>query len=408
MRRKCFEVLRWPSVQYVLLSAIASGINYLTNILYGRMLTTEEYGIAATMLAFVSNICVFMSPMQMTICTLIAGKQKSDDNLNDAIIISCIINFVTVLCMGIFEFYLRRYLSIRKVSDYIIVIIAVLFVNLFTMATGIVQGQQKYIMLGMLMIGAYGIKIAVSVPLVKNGVGPIASMIGGSIGWFVCALIVIIENWDKAKDNLAKLRLHVSKENILYYLWSLVLLIVVSAYMNSGDLLIGNVYNSKEIIGLYSVASTVAKISVFLIATPISSILLPKLVTLNNSAQQQKKLIAYGELIVVVGMFIYGVLINWKGKEIICFLYGNQYAQADVYILPATIFAIIEGVFYTFYQYKVARGKLRRFTIVTVLLGGAGIVCSLLMKLPIQHIVLVLAGAMMMSIVISLLLEKNE
>ena len=175
---------------------------------------------------------------------------------------------------------------------------------------------------------------------------------------------------------------------------------MVSLYMNNGDLLLSNLYCGQEEIGLYSVVITFAKLSVFLIATPLATMLLPKLAQNQGNPTGQRKLLAVSELITVGLSVLYGLVLWLVGGFLIWLLYGEAYVGVERYILPCAIFSVPLGAFWLYYQYAVAIDLVRIFAITTIVFGLAAVGYILLFMLSMVWIPLVMAFAMIATILV--------
>lgn len=411
MVSKVRALLEKKSIQYTLMSAIASGINFITLIIFGRVFTVDDYGIITTLQAFVANVAIFMTPLQIIICKTVAeGGQDQGRKINSIINIFMIINAIELLIFINTSVIFSRYLHFTDWIEYAIFVVLIFANNCYIAILGISQGKQDFFLLGQVGIALYGTKMIVAVALRLTGMGPCAVIIGFASAEIICILIVIRKIKSIISFQINQFKLSLDKSVIKNYLWTFILYIVVSLYMNNGDLLIANLYCTQQEMGLYSVAINLAKISVFLIAAPIATILLPKVAQKGEDVDGQRKIVFSALRLTFVISALYGLCFYIFGKELIIFLYGREYELSAEYILPCVFFSTVLGLFWVFYQYASATELLKSFTVVTVILGVAAVLGILQSKCRIEVIPLVMSFAMALSMLIILIinLKKNS
>jgi O-antigen/teichoic acid export membrane protein len=178
--------------------------------------------------------------------------------------------------------------------------------------------------------------------------------------------------------------------------------------MNNGDLLLGNLYCSETEVGAYSVTIALSKISVFLVSTPIATIILPKMATAKDEKRKCNTLLILAETITLGMSVLYGGCFYIFGGWIIPFLYGESYRGATEYILPCTFFSVVLGVFWVFYQYILATDLTKIFALATAVTGVMAIAWILVMKVEIGGIPFIMAIAMILTmVVLAIYLNSN-
>ena len=385
-------------LKYTVMSIVASGVNFLTLIIFGRVFTVEDYGIVTMLQALVANIAVFMIPLQIMVCKNIADNTRNRVEILFSYV--WVVNCAEVICMILTASYMAKYLHFDGIVEYMLFIGLVFSNNIYTFLVGIVQGEQDFLLLGKAGIVLYMVKLVLGVVLGYCGLGPTAVIIGFAMAEIICILMMRVKIRLVLKDRKCVLHL-IDKDLIRSYLWTLVLYVIVSLYMNNGDLLLGNRYCSKDEMGLYSVAINLSKISVFLIATPIATILLPKVVAIDKERREQRKLLFIAEGITFGISVLYGIIFNGLSGVVIPLLYGKEYAGASEYVLPCLLFSTVLGMFWVFYQYVVATDGAKMFTVITALLGAIAVMMVMQLHVSIGTIPVVMAGAMVLTIVIS-------
>lgn len=400
------RIITNSSVLYTLLSGIGSGINFVTLIVFGRLFSVETYGQITTFQALVANIGVFMIPLQIIICKRIASG-KDEKKVLEIAGMNFIINSITLIIMLCCYSLLMKYLHFDNVYKFALFVFLVLTNNIYIFFIGVAQGKILFILLGWVNLLFYSIKIIISVILNYFNLNIISIIIGFLISLIVSICIMCYEMNVSWKEIL-KTNFEITKETIEEYFWTLLLYMAVSLYMNNADLLIGNFYCSQKELGLYSVPINLAKISVFLIATPVATIVLPRVAASSNNVVKQRSILVMAEVITFFASVLYGVVLFFSGKWLINFFYGEIYVEGSKYLLACIVFSVILGMFWVFYQYCVASDLMKAFTVITVLVGF-GVSCELLIVRPsIGFIPIGMSISMLLSVCITLLYLKNS
>ena len=408
MVKKIKEMLGNRSVQYTILCMAASGINMLTMILFGRVFSVAEYGIVTTLQAMVTNIAILMTPLQIMLCRTIAGKaEDSREKQEKTVSLVLILNIGEAVILAAAVLPLMRYLHLVHVMDYVLFVLLVIANNIFLVMNGIAQGKQAFLLLGWATIALYGVKMILGVGLGMAGIGPTAMLAGFIAGEIAALGILVFRLRKQLRGRAAGFRIRTDGATAGEYLRIMIVYFVVSLYMNNGDLLLGTSFNSEEAIGLYSVAITLSKLSVFLIATPLATMLLPKVAEAKGKPEQQRKYLMQYEQIAVGLAVACGVALVIGARWLIPLLYGEKYRDAVQYMTACAVFSTVLSGFWVFYQYTMATELEKSFIRVAVVVGVCMIVGILASQPAIGIIPLIMTGAMVLTVVGTYVFRKR-
>ena len=409
MANKLKEWLRNPSVRYMVLSMAASGVNMLTLILYGRVFEVETYGVVSALQAAVANIAILMTPLQVMLCRNIAGQKADAAEQHDMILTLVIgMNILEAAVMAAAAVPVMRYLHLAQGLDYLLFVLLVISNNVFLIMNGAAQGRQRFLPLGFASLALYSVKMAVSILLARAGLREDAVQIGFIAGEAAGIAILVYFLGRKLRKRGQSFRFRTGAAVTGEYLQILLVYFVVSLYMNNGDLLLGNLYTPEREIGLYSVAATLSKLSVFLIATPLATLLLPRVAALDGRPAEQRSILAFYEKITLGLSAASGILLSVLAGWLIPLLYGESYREAAGYMTACAVFAAILSGFWVFYQYTMATALEKAFKISAGALGLATVAAVLLIRPGIGIIPLILAGGMAGTAALTLLLYRGE
>jgi O-antigen/teichoic acid export membrane protein len=402
---KIKEFIRKFPLTYNVLVAVSSAINFATLIIFGRVFSVKDYGIITTLQAVVTNLGVLVIPLQVILCKNIAEGKSGGREVNNAISLYLIVNCILIFGMLVGANALIGYLHFKGVMVYGAFVILVLVNNLFVLLNGVLQGRQLFIQLGFCTIILYLFKLALGTVFGIIGYGYYAVIIGMLIAELF-SILYILARLKGVYDTDLKYKFYIYKEGVTYFGWTLILYAVVSLYLNNGDLILGNMYCSEEQIGLYSVTINLAKISYFLIAAPIATVIMPKMAQCYEKATLRRQILIKAEIITLVLTVAYGMVFLMLSKFLIVVLYGEAYLGANKYVFPCVIFSIVLGEFWVFYQYVVVTSLLKSFSVITSFIGilyGVGI---LYFKPDISVIPIGMSVVMILSVACTILFDK--
>ena len=396
------------SVQYTILCMAASGINMLTLILFGRVFTVAEYGIVTTLQAMVTNIAILMTPLQIMLCRTIAGKAAdSREKQEKTVSLVILLNIGEAVILAAAVLPLMRYLHLTQVLDYVLFVLLVIANNVFLVMNGMAQGKQAFLLLGWATIALYGVKMILGMGLGMAGLGPTAMLAGFIAGEIAALAILVFSLRKKLQGRAGGFRICTDGATVREYLRIMIVYFVVSLYMNNGDLLLGTSFNSEEAIGLYSVAITLSKLSVFLIATPLATMLLPKVAEAKRDPGRQRKHLLQYEQIAVGLAVACGAALIIGARWLIPLLYGEKYRDAAQYMTACAVFSTVLSGFWVFYQYTMATELEKPFVRTAVAAGVVMITGILALQPEVGVIPLIMTGAMILTVVGTYLFRKR-
>ncbi|ADL33142.1 polysaccharide biosynthesis protein [Butyrivibrio proteoclasticus B316] len=402
--------LRKSPLTYSMLVAIASAINFFTLIIFGRVFSVEDYGVVSTLQAAVTNLGVLVIPIQIIVCKSIAEDKKESRDVYNAISLFILVNILITLVMVFGSKILMQYLHFEKLVVYVLFAFLVITNNVFLLLNGVLQGKQLFIPLGTCTIIFYVVKLAIGWGLGIIGNGYQAVIVGMAFSELVC-IWYLLSSIKGARRHWKNYEFGLDQEVLKSFAWTLLLYAVVSLYLNNGDLLLGNLYCSKTEMGLYSVAINLAKISYFLIASPIATMIMPKIAHNYENVRKQGKILLFAEVITFVLMLVYSIVFCLLGGTLIEVLYGKNYIESASYIAPCAGFSIVLGMFWIFYQYAVVTSLIKSFSIITAIVGGVYGIGVVLYKPNIGYIPIGMSIVMVLSVFLSIIylrVKKDE
>ena len=402
------KIVSRQTIIYTSLSLMASACNFFSAIMLGRSFGVSDYGVIVTLIALNTNLRVFMGPVSTLIIRYAAMEdEEGRKGLSDAGVLAIIINLTTIVLMLIGINPLMKYASISSWFEYLFFIVSILLSSIGCIGHDLVQARQNLILLGICDVMLIVVRTVIAIGCGMIGKGPISIIYGIALGY----VSVLVLAYKYIKQKLCEMSgawiFKVHRESIEYYIWALLLSLISTAYLNGGDILLGKIYSENESIGYYSVASNISRIAMYLIVTPLGTILFTKLVSKQNKEDNQKKLLLTAEFVSVCGIIVYGGVTLLASNIIISVLYGSAFLDAKKYLLTNLIMVMGVGIYYLCLQYILAIGKIKDFTIICAFWALVAFLYIMFSRCKLNSIPIVFFIAIIMSIICLLLRESR-
>lgn len=166
--------------------------------------------------------------------------------------------------------------------------------------------------------------------------------------------------------------------------------ILVSFYINGGEImLMGYLFDNRQI-GLYSAAATLGKISLYMISI-ISIVLFPRVANRSNKGLGTSSIFYKTVFISIILSVAYAIFLLAIGKKLIPIMFGNEYEVAVEYIDYVVVFAVPVSTLSIIHNYFLGIGKTKEYAKV---LGGvtAAIILVIIMFIDNVRCVPVILG----------------
>ncbi|MCR4593632.1 MAG: oligosaccharide flippase family protein, partial [Clostridiales bacterium] len=254
MAEKRFEK---TAVYMFAFSILASGINYLFQILAGRLLSTAEYGVMNSAFSIVNIVTVLGVALGLTMAKTIAeDKGETGSKVKSALLFTLFLAIPTVLLV-----FAIMHFSNYKISYAILCAIAIALINITYVFYGTIQGQKKYLKLSLYNMILPSSKLLFGIALIYIGLSSASAFIAMIIGAALC----FIFGYLTLKNDIS-LSVKAEKKSLIQILRLLVFTLISTAcltFFNNVDILFIRHFFPEEILGLYSAASLFGKIILY-------------------------------------------------------------------------------------------------------------------------------------------------
>jgi O-antigen/teichoic acid export membrane protein len=326
-------------------SIVVSILNYLFHLVTGRMLGPEMYAVLASLLSL-TYITGFPSQLLSTVMIKSTAKSFARGKLGEikySIIwfskLLFFISFLGIILSLLLYDWIAIYLKIDQAYFILLILIFVLTGLYGSIFTSAVQGLKKFKEYTLISILATFLKIVFTVFLLfigfKTGGALVALIVSSLVG--IGLIIILLKNIFFSKTITKKISGSAVK-SVVGIGFSL---LGMSLMLNSDVLIVKHYFSSFDA-GIYSSASNIGKIVLFLSA-PILTVLLPVISFKEEKGYANTKEILFSLGIVSTISISVCVAYLLFPDLIVKVLYGAEYAQASSLI-------IILGVYYLFYS----------------------------------------------------------
>lgn len=357
------------SMIVVAFSGITGVLGYIYHLYLGNLMSVTDYGKANSYMSYISLLSIFISPLAIFASKKIAEVERGNEILLDVVlsyvyrIALLVLGSMLLVCL-IFAVHKRE-----KAFFYIILTITLASNVLYILLLLMVQGFNDFVLYSVTSLLNVFVKTISSILFIKIGL-EMNSVFGGIIAGNVFAIGVIIHSKHR-KVFIKRYQLerngNIRAELQKYYQWGFLVQIAWAFIGNGGDVILIQETCSSYLTGLYSVISSIAKIGLFLV-TSISTVMFPQIAAHRGDYLTQKKYLLktciYGSTL----MIVYLVIFNLLKTHIVGLLYGEKYLPGTVFVFPISIFMLCIAIGGVIYQFFLASGRLKVFSILNLIL----------------------------------------
>ncbi len=342
----------------LVLNIIASGLNYLYQILAAKQLGVASFGIINGVFSFTTIVAVPGTTLTMVMARRIALFSETEkSNIISSFIkqmtrIVVFLSFAVCIVEVVLYRQLKSFLKLQNSIQVILVILICFLVIFHPYYSGCMSGFKNF-----WILGCYGLMI----PAYKLFGLIVASRIGHNLRLEVCLASIVLGSAitlvvgqlfiKKRTDSKSK-----ANKDVIEYkelITSLFINMGLIAFMNADILAVR--YNGDDVTtGLYSAATLFGRI-VYYIAVSAGTVLIPYVAGVKK--EKANKMLCY-VLAVVMGITVFlAIMMNVFGIIGIRVIYGQGYAEASEFLPYVAIISIAMAAISILANYAVGIGK---------------------------------------------------
>lgn len=390
----------------VMLGTAANVINYVSSLVFSRLLEPVGFGELTSLLALSVVIAVPLGAAQTVVAERVAVARAAGDDARLRYLIRYALGHVAAVAAVVGLAYvaaiplLVNVLDIREPGPAIALapLLMISFINPVT--TGVLQGLERFGALGVLLFATAASRLVFGVPWVMAGGGAGGAIAGQALGLAVVTGAVLwgSRKWvDPRGGGVArrgmrrKLNLHAVSASGAF---------IGFALLSNLDVLLARVFLDNHDAGIYAAIATVAKVVLFLPAA-ISVIMVPSAARHHASTGSGLAVLRRSAALVAAAAVVCLVPAIAVPGLIVEVMFGPGYEEAVPGVLPAVIAGAGLALLYLLATYSVAVRDVR-----WVVLLIAGIVVQVLAIVLVHGSPVQLAWAQ--AVVVLIVIAANE
>jgi O-antigen/teichoic acid export membrane protein len=391
----------------VILTLLASATNYASNLIFSRVLTPASYGDLTALLALLVVITVPTGAAQTVIAERVASHLAAGRLDRVRYLIRHALAHVSLVAIAVGSIYVLAIplvvdaLDLQATGPAIALAPLVILSFLLPIAMGSLQGMDRYVAFGSMLLAIAVSRIAFGVPWAATANGGSGGAIAGqALG---VGVVLLGAAWILRHDLIGRgtgaastgLRRRPDVRAV-----SASLAFIAFAVISNLDILLAKLYLPADDVGLYAALSTVGKVVMFLPAA-IAVVMVPNAARARHSRREAARVLRIAAVLVAVTTIIAAVPAALEPQLLIRAMFGSKYLDATDGVLPIVCAGAGLALLYLLVVYSVAIEDRRWSLLIAsgVVLQIVGI--SLFHDSPAQV-------ALVQAIVVGLVLLGNE
>jgi O-antigen/teichoic acid export membrane protein len=357
----------------VILSLVASATNYASNLIFSRLLEPASYGDLTALLALVVVLTVPTSAAQTVIAERVASHMAAGrldrvrylirHALGHVAVIAIVVGFLYTLSIPL----VVELLDLQAVGPAIALAPLVTLTFVLAVALGALQGMDRYLALGTMLVAIAVSRLAFGVPWASTAAGGSGGAIGGqALG---VAVVLVGAAWLLRRDILGRgmgaatsgLR---RKPNVRAVAAGMAF--VAFAVISNLDILLAKLFLPSEEVGLYAALSTIGKLIMFLPGA-VAIVMVPNAARARHTRKESGRVLRIAALLVVATTLLAAVPASLAPEFMVQTMFGNDYVDATDGVLPIVCAGAGMSLLYLLVIYSVAVED-RRWSL--LLVGG--------------------------------------
>lgn len=351
------------SVTILMLSMVANVVNYLFQIVTGRMLSVEDYGVVNTLLSIINIFGVPATVLSMTAGKLsiaMDAEEESEIYYETMSVLRRVLMILAVITLlaGVLFCFLGAQIWSISYHFFIGIVVASIVALVSSVSKGVIQAREKFWEYGIQNIIMAGAKLLFSLIFIAVGCrvwGVMAGMIVANIlTWGYC--VYVLGGFKGKREHLRK-QGSMDGDKMFYKAMLLYLSVILLA---NGDLLLTRALMDETSAGLYASATNLARIAMY-VSSAIATTMFPMVARQNQNGETTvpilKKSLIYGGIVAVMCI---GSLL-FLGAPIINFIFGERYSDAYAYLPIAGCYVIPVTLLMILANYLIALDRIQFF-----------------------------------------------
>jgi O-antigen/teichoic acid export membrane protein len=388
------------------LTLVASGVNYLSNIVFSRLLTPESYGDLTALLAVSVVVAVPLAAAQTRIAERVAALSAEGDEkrlkytvrhaLGHLATIAAVGTAVYIVCIPLVDDLFD--LQAPGPAIALAPLLGVSF--LFPVLYGTLQGLERYVAFGFVLLAVALSRLVFGVPWVEAGGGSGGAIGGQAIGMAVCLLLLLWflrGHFESTGEGAARSGIR-RRPDVRAVIQGGAF--VTFALLANADVVLAKVFLPPDEAGDYAALATIGKIVTFLPAVA-AVIIVPRVARAGTSQRERARVLRQSAAFCLGAALIAAVPAAVAPATVIRVMFGADYVSAEDGVLPIVVAGAGLSLIYLLVVFTVTIEDLRWTLLPLVAVAMQAIGIALFHASPAQV-------AAVQAVVVGIVLLTNE
>jgi O-antigen/teichoic acid export membrane protein len=323
----------------VLLTLAASAVNYASNLVFSRLLTTAEFGDLTATLAFAVIAAVPTAAAQTMIAERVARSLALGQidqmrwfirhALGHVVTVALMVGLLYALALPL----MINLLEIRAFGPALALLPLIVLTFISPVALGVLQGMDRFIAFGLMTLAIAVSRIAFGVPWAAADGGSGGAVGGQAIGMFVVlagAAWILREHIMPRGSGAAMsgVRRRPSSAAI-----SASAAFIAFAVISNLDILLAKFFLGSQQSGLYAALVTLEKVVIFLPGA-VAVVMVPNAARARHSPEATKRVLRIAALLTVITTLVAAIPAAIAPELVLRVMFGSRYLDAEGGVLP--------------------------------------------------------------------------
>lgn len=262
-------------------SFLVSITNYIYNLLMGRFLSVQDYGLLTSLTSILVLLGLFSSAFTNVFVKFSASfkSQENKDGIN--VLKTYGIRSLRIFSVGLLALlliaspFIQKFLHIDHIEYIFLIVVAIIFSLFLTLPLGILQGRMQFFLLSVANISQPIIKIIVSVSLLLLGFSVISPLIAIAVSTLIPLIVLYYLLFSKVnKKTVKELDVSQFKKEFVHFSYTFFLAGAGIALLSNTDIILVRFFFSEVVSGQYAALSLMGK-AIFYLIMPINFAFFP-------------------------------------------------------------------------------------------------------------------------------------
>lgn len=339
------------------LMMLANVVNYLFQIVTGRLLDVDSYGELNTMISIFTLIALPATVLNLVVSKFVTEYDSQNKKDTAKGFLKYITRYIVIISVVIFSIgiflsnSIAKFIKLHDKKLIVLLFFAAAVCTLTSIVLGGLQGIKKFTAYGLVNLIMPIIKILGSVMFIIIGFGLYGVFGSIALGYIVMFFVGIWILRKYFKNNKVIKSNCTSRDILRFGIGSFAVNSGICFFTNIDVVLVKHSFSAQEA-GLYSSAAVLAKMVLY-VTTAMTVALFPMVVEnakTNKARKILKKALLYGGGISIVTAL--GLII--LRKPMILILYGEKYMQSIEYIIPLSVMIVALSFLSIIVNYRLA------------------------------------------------------